>query len=249
MNKKIIPINETARILGVSLDTLRRWDKTGKLRAIRFSVTGHRYYNLDDIELLSKNIFSLAQAWAKAKTPKEPEKKFYCSDSIQFQARLIEFENKLKEIQNLKENYSLLTAIAGEIGNNSFDHNIGSWPDIRGIFFAYDISKGQIALADRGQGILKTLRRVKTDLTDDQTALKVAFTENISGRAPESRGNGLKFVRKIIVQENSGLNLRLYFQSAKATLNLETGDVDLKITKAEAAIFGCLALINFKIPK
>lgn len=245
MNKKIISIKETAKILRVSLDTLRRWDKAGKLRSIRATPTSHRCYNLDDIELLCKNIFSLAQNWALSKNPIELEKKFYCPDVIQFQTKLTKFENKLKEIPSFKENYSLLTAITGEIGNNSFDHNIGSWTDIRGIFFAYDVDKKQVALADRGQGILKTLKRVRPDLKNDQEALRVAFTEKISGRSPESRGNGLKFVKKIITQKNAGLNIKLHFQSGDAALNLETGNANLKILKTEMNILGCLALISF----
>jgi hypothetical protein len=66
--------------------------------------------------------------------------------------------------KDAKPLFSLLTSVAGEIGNNSYDHNLGQWPDIPGIFFAYDLNKKQIALADRGVGILETLRKVKPEL-------------------------------------------------------------------------------------
>ena len=33
----------------------------------------------------------------------------------------------------------LIVAVAGEIGNNSFDHNLGKWPDSPGVFFGFDV--------------------------------------------------------------------------------------------------------------
>src|SRR2546430_1482430 len=55
-----------------------------------------------------------------------------------------------------------------------------------------------ICVADRGQGIYRSLARVDPALRDEQSALLAAFEKNISGRAPEKRGNGLKYVRNII---------------------------------------------------
>ncbi len=88
----------------------------------------------------------------------------------------------------MPELFSLLVSVAGEIGNNSFDHNLGLWPDTPGVFFGYDLNKKQIVLADRGVGVLKTLKRVRPGLARDADALEVAFTEVISGRAPERQG-------------------------------------------------------------
>jgi len=51
----------------------------------------------------------------------------------------------------------------------------------------------KVVLADRGQGVLTTLKRVRRELTNSSEAIRVAFTETISGRYPETRGNGLKF--------------------------------------------------------
>jgi hypothetical protein len=131
--------------------------------------------------------------------------------------------------------------VAGEIGNNSFDHNLGQWPDAPGILFAYDLEKGQIVLADRGLGVLTTLKRIKTDLKNHQEAIKVAFTEIISGRAPENRGNGLKYVYRVI--EKNPINL--FFQSGNAKLQLRGGSQDLSITQSKDTISGCLAFITY----
>jgi hypothetical protein len=137
--------------------------------------------------------------------------------------------------------FPLIVAVAGEIGNNSFDHNLGNWPDTPGIFFAYDIHKKSVVLADRGLGILTTLKRVKPDLNTDERALEVAFTEIVSGRSPESRGNGLKFVRKIVAENPIGL----LFQTGDAELILTKDSDVLDIKSSPQSFHGCLALITF----
>ncbi len=52
MDKKIklLRIKEAAEILGVNPETLRRWDKEGKLPAVKVSVRGDRRYKPEDIE-------------------------------------------------------------------------------------------------------------------------------------------------------------------------------------------------------
>ena len=52
-----------------------------------------------------------------------------------------------------------------------------------------------ICIADREQGIFQSLIKVHPELIDEQTALHAAFETIISGRSPEQRGNGLKFVK------------------------------------------------------
>jgi len=135
----------------------------------------------------------------------------------------------------------LIVAIAGEIGNNSFDHNLGNWPDVPGIFFGYDINKKEIVLADRGQGILKTLQRIRPGLNNNKDALNTAFTEVISGRSPEDRGNGLKFVRKVVLENP----IDLFFQSGDYYLEIIRQALDLDIKKSKQFIQGCIAIIKF----
>ena len=135
----------------------------------------------------------------------------------------------------------MIIAVAGEIGNNSFDHNLGNWPDILGIFFGYRLDQRIIALADRGRGILQTLRNVMNGIRDDKEALRIAFTEVISGRAPEARGNGLKFVRETVIQ----YPLKLFFQTGGAVLKLKKNDPALHIASARTYLRGCIAMISF----
>jgi excisionase family DNA binding protein len=241
INNKL-KINEAANYLGVSIDTLRRWDENGKLKALKEKSGGHRYYSLTQLEefLTSFCVYS-AKKWASDDVGKKPNDIFYCSDSSVFQGRLYKLRMALSKNKEMESFFSLLISIVGEIGDNSFGHNLGNWPDIIGIFFAYDINNKTIVLADRGQGILKTLKRVKPELQEDSEALQIAFTEVLSGRAPESRGNGLKYVR-MVVERNP---ISLFFQSGKAELNLDKDKTILKIKKAKNPIPGCLAIIKF----
>lgn len=53
---KLLKIREAAEILGVNPETLRRWDKEGKLPAIIVSKRGDRRYKPEDIEkFIEKN--------------------------------------------------------------------------------------------------------------------------------------------------------------------------------------------------
>jgi len=239
MKDKLLTIREAAALLGVSIDTLRRWDKSGKLTAIRKGGGTHRYYTQRDLELFSSDLFKLANEWAFS-APELPAE-FYCQNSAILQTRLTKMQDSLTDSGVDIKLVSLLVAVAGEIGNNSFDHNLGNWPDVSGVFYGYDLNKKEIILADRGVGILKTLHRVKPTLSNSHEALYVAFTEIITGRAPEKRGNGLKFVRSVVA--NSPINL--FFQSGDAELRIQEDNDHLHITRSQIFIRGCLAQINY----
>ena len=246
MNKEF-SITETAKILAVNAQTLRRWDKSGRLVARR-KKTGkisRYYYDENKIEdFLSADfsvLFKIAHKWGFDQNPFGIPRRFYCPDKSIFKARLSRFEYDLSQSKNFTEIFPLIVAIAGEIGNNSYDHNLGNWPDAPGAFFGYNIDKRKVVLADRGQGLLKTLKQVRPDLASHSEALKVAFTELISGRAPEARGNGLKYVRDVVL--NYGF--KLFFQSGDAVLNLGRKNKTLKIEKSQDFARGAFALLSY----
>ena len=165
---------------------------------------------------------------------------YYCETRDVFQARLDRMVDDLLANNNIKtEKAYLVSAVAGEIGNNSFDHNLGNWVDVMGIFFGYNFvgNELKIVLADRGQGVLKTLKKVKSELENDSEALETAFTERISGRAPEARGNGLKFSKESIKREN----MHLIFTSGNAQAELNK---EMKIKQIDENIKGCLAILT-----
>ncbi len=241
MPNSLISIGVAAKKLGTSIDTLRRWDASHRLPSIRSGPLGHRFYRQEDIDIFLRNESALAKQWAMASVGIPPSNDVYCQTRDVFQARLEKLQHTLQG-KVPESAVSLLSAVAGEIGNNSFDHNLGNWPDVTGIYFSPDMRNKNIVLADRGQGILTTLKRVRPELTDASQALKVAFTETISGRLPEARGNGLKFVRAVIIENP----FTLKFQTGDASLLLKEHDKDLSITRAEGYIRGCIAMIGFE---
>ncbi len=189
------------------------------------------------------NIEQSAYDWIKASHDEAgAESEYYCRTRDIFQARLDRMVGFLLRNGEIKEEYAyVISAMAGEIGNNSFDHNLGNWPDIPGIFFTYELlgEKLKIILADRGRGVLATLKTVKPELKNDMDALETAFTERISGRAPENRGNGLKFVKENV--QDKKMHLIFISGNGKVELNEK-----MEIENNKDKINGCLAILKYE---
>lgn len=194
----------------------------------------------DTMGLMENNLTEKGRGFVKNASPIKIEDEYYCKTRDVFQTRLDKMIVFLLREGQISENtIYILAAVAGEIGNNSFDHNVGNWPDIAGIFFGYE-PHGEnltIVLADRGVGIFHTLKRVKSELQNDEEALFTAFNEKISGRAPEPRGNGLKFVKENIKEARK--HLLFLSGTAKAELNEK-----MNISQTEEKISGCFAIIT-----
>lgn len=239
MEEKLLTIGQAAEYLGVSLNTLRRWDESGKLVAIKKEGGTHRYYREQDLEIFASDLMQFASEWIQDGAPFPST--FYCPTSSIFNARLTKMEHALMREPGFEKLYSLIVLITGEIGDNSFAHNLGKWPDTAGIFFGYDLAKRIIVLADRGLGILKTLRQVRPQLPNHVAAVEVAFTEFISGRAPERRGNGLKLVREIVTDQP----IDLFYTSGDAEVRMQGSDKVFRVTRGPRIVRGCLAKIEF----
>ncbi len=237
--EQLLTIGQAAEYLGVSLNTLRRWDENGKLAAIKKGGGTHRHYREKDLEIFASDLMKFASEWIQSGT--EFPGTFYCPTSSIFNARLTKMEMMLMQKPGFEKLYSLITLITGEIGDNSFAHNLGKWPDTSGIFFGYDLDKRIIVLADRGLGILETLRQVRPELSNHVEAVKVAFTEFISGRAPEKRGNGLKVVREVIIEQP----FSLFFTSGDAEVRIKNPDKKFNVVRGQRIVRGCLAKIEF----
>lgn len=201
------------------------------------------YYALSPGEKLKNDqltVINNAWRWVKNNQGEGLTDEIYCPTRDVFQARLEQLLVDMKQHLSQKNLPFLINAIVGEIGNNSFDHNLGNWPDKIGIYLAIDLVARRVVLADRGQGVLATIKKVRPTIKDDRKALQVAFTEVISGRAPEQRGNGLKFVRQV-VQDN---RLELKFYSGQSLCYIDTSKFKITASK-EAVVPGTLAIIKF----
>jgi hypothetical protein len=140
----------------------------------------------------------------------------------------------------LETNKYLEAAIIGEIGNNTFDHNFIFQQGLPwGVYCNLLYKEKYIALVDYGMGVRQSLVSVLPSIGSDVEAVETAFTKRISGRSPEKRGNGLKFVSETI-QEN---NWHLYFQSGSGSCSIDKQGINF--FEKTPSINGCLAILDF----
>jgi hypothetical protein len=109
----------------------------------------------------------------------------------------------------------------------------------KGVYCNFCFQENYAVLNDYGRGIKESLIQVVPNIKNDLEALETAFTKKISGRSPEQRGNGLKFVAETI-QNN---NWDLYFQSGNGCCFINKNGI--KYSKSDTVVSGCLAVINF----
>ena len=191
--------------------------------------------------------FSDAFAWIQAKKLTKTRHEFVCETRDVFTARLSQLKALVKQGLTSEELPLVISAV-GEIGNNSFDHNLGRWRDIPGCWFETQVTGtcAWICIADRGQGIFQSLIRVDPSIPNDQFAVETAFEKHISGRAPEKRGNGLKFVKKIITGKiNSGLAC---FSGHGQVSFGEYGDSCGEVLRSDVSVIeGTITLISWEL--
>lgn len=150
-----------------------------------------------------------------------------------FDARLMTFTSR--------SNNWLLSAVIGEVGANTFDHNFMFRSDVpKGLFFDCESDPDFIYLCDFGAGLKTTLSRVVKSIENDSQAISTAFTEMISGRAPEMRGNGLKFVITSVIQNGWSL----YYQSGNAVCNADKDGY--YFSESDYYHDGCFCIISTK---
>jgi len=171
------------------------------------------------------------------------------------EAVVSEMKNGFAEKENISETRDVFTAriqsyavrtmkylesaIIGEIGNNTFDHNFIFENNLqRGVYCSLSYNNHYIILGDYGRGIKQSLLPVIPSISTDLEALEIAFTKQISGRSPEQRGNGLKFVSETI-QKN---NWHLYFQSGFGSCSIDKDGIIFK--EKSISIIGCLAVLD-----
>src|SRR3989339_1203327 len=115
MQTGLITIKKAAKMLGVSIMTLRRWDKNGKFPSIRpGGEKTFRLYRLQDIEALTTNLVIIAKQWVSEPKGKEVENELYCQNSSIFQARLQKMESEMIKMPELKDIFSLISSTSGE---------------------------------------------------------------------------------------------------------------------------------------
>ena len=95
-------IGKTATLLGVSVATIRRWDKNGKLSSVFRTFGNHRRFNIVDIyRILNKNQNEKRINVCYARVSSHDQKK-----DLERQALVLEdhcFKNKIENIETIKD--------------------------------------------------------------------------------------------------------------------------------------------------
>lgn len=170
---------------------------------------------------------------------------FRCENRGELNGRLLSWTRHFEMSGASATRSAIFSAILGELGNNSFDHNLGKWSDSPGCLVGIDIlpDRFRTAIADRGQGIANSLRWMRPELTENAMLLKAAFEEIVSGRSPEQRGNGLKFVCKNFVNQGG---LSLICLSSNSRYSLGTDNITLDLLSKIGNNIGTLICVDWK---
>ncbi|MBC7742882.1 MAG: ATP-binding protein [Bdellovibrionaceae bacterium] len=179
--------------------------------------------------------------------PSGIENVFYSANRSESVARLSVFYNVCKNQGIASDNdISLIVSSLGELTNNCFDHNLGYWHDTPGCCVSWSKENNVLTfcIADRGRGIVETLKRVTPANQSAQEILQTAFEKVISGRAPEKRGNGLKYVCRQILS-NSLNALKCFSNNCSYQVNSTLFPVPLELSKPQD--FGTIIFFQWRI--
>ena len=66
--KEYLTLSEASELIGKSKETLRRWDREGKLNAVREPMSNYRVYRKTEVETLFSNFFSTEDTITEAVT-------------------------------------------------------------------------------------------------------------------------------------------------------------------------------------
>ena len=69
--KDFLAIGEAAAIVGVSLETLRRWDRSGKLQAVKHPISNHRLYRREDLQTFLRSVTDQHPNLSSASDPRK----------------------------------------------------------------------------------------------------------------------------------------------------------------------------------
>lgn len=69
----LVTIGEASKIRGVSIDTLRRWEKNGKLQSVDRTEGGHRRYRVADLLKIDNPNLRYTVCYGRVSTPEKKE--------------------------------------------------------------------------------------------------------------------------------------------------------------------------------
>jgi DNA (cytosine-5)-methyltransferase 1 len=198
--EKYLSVSEVANMLSVSKDTLRRWDKSGKLVPKRHPINDYRVYKLSDLKMFSQLGFLFNEVDEQIKDIK-PKRKFKTIELFAGAGGLaLGLEESglscilLNEIDKdacntLRTNRPKWNVIEDDISNIDFKEYEGKVDVVTGGFpcQAFSYAGKKLGLEDtRGTLFYEFARTVK------ETKPLIAVGENVRGLLNHDNGDTLK---------------------------------------------------------
>lgn len=196
---KLVSISSAADLLGVSKDTLRRWEKKGLCQAQR-TESGHRLFNIDDLHLLKAKITEPQISRGFHVLSSEPRdynviELFSGSGGLALGLENAGFKSELlveidkDSCQTLKNNRPLWNVVKDDIKNISFNKYQDKVDVVAGGFpcqaFSY-AGKGLGFEDTRGTLFFEFARCLQ------EVRPKIAIGENVKGLLKHDNGRTLK---------------------------------------------------------
>ena len=236
---------EISKRLGLSRETVHRHLRELVARGV-LEVRGRgpaaRYFAVGLPDLKA------AHLWHSADAPPQTADERHFATPLALESGLEPLARRVAEGLPKSELGDLLAVIA-HLAGNSFDHNAGAWHGAPGCWIEAQRAGKRLWLcvADRGQGVLRSLRRAHPEIKDEQDALVAAFDRPISGSGRP--GNGLKKVRWIVGNGERGIACR----SGRGVVEglVDYGSLGpacrAELARLRASSFGTFTLVAWKL--
>lgn len=210
--EKLFSVSEVADMLGVSKETLRRWDKAQKLVPQRHPMNGYRVYNLDDLRVFEQLSFMFQHSHtATLDQETEPVRTYTSIElfagagglSLGFERAGIHHE-LLSEIdkhacQTLRQNRPLWNVVEGDVSDIDFTSFRGKVDVVSGGFpcQAFSYAGKKLGFQDaRGTLFYEFARAVK------EVQPLIAIGENVRGLLSHEDGKTLQGMIDILTELN-----------------------------------------------
>lgn len=202
--KKLLSISQVADMLGVSKETLRRWDNSGKLRSLRNPMNNYRYYNKEQLKQFEELQFIFDSSQRYQITPTQNYKTielFAGAGGLAIGLERAGLETVLlNEIDKhacatLRANRPHWNVQEGDISKLDFTAYYNQVDVVTGGFpcQAFSYAGKKMGFEDaRGTLFFEFARAVK------EVNPKIFMAENVRGLLTHDNGNTLKNIRSVI---------------------------------------------------
>ncbi len=219
--EKLFTISEVSKILNKNKETLRRWDNSGKLKALREPISNYRRYRMEDLQIFPE--FQTIASGIETDNKVIPNKDFSVIELFAGAGGLaIGLEKAglkcigLNEIdkwacQTLRNNRPKWNVIEGDIRNISFKEYAGKANIVTGGFpcQAFSYAGKKLGLEDARGTLFYEFARVVKEVKPD-----ICVGENVRGLFNHENGRTLQGMVSIL--DEIGYNVVLPVKVLKA---------------------------------